>query len=316
MAERLDHGAPDLVTTVIITRDRCERTVCSLERARGRVVLVDNGSTDGTVAAVRQLFPDVEVVALPENRGALARNVGVERAGTPFVAFADDDSWWEPESLVLAQELLAGHSDWAVLVASVLVEPGGTLDPLNEQMLAESPVVDDPPGPGLDARLVSGFHACAAVVRTDAFLAAGGFDAVIFFGGEEERLVLDVVGAGGLVVYVPALRVHHAPGQHARHGRSQVVARNHVLTAVMRHGWPEVGRRVLRGLRRGELRALRAAAGRLPAALRARRRVSPAVEGYLARSTGRVFARKNRLSRAVWGTNAPHESPRSQRPLP
>lgn len=293
------------VTTVMITRDRCERTLRSLAHTTGPVVLVDNGSTDGTVAAVRSRFPEVEVVALAENHGAVARNIGVERAGTPYVAFADDDSWWEPDSIVHAQELLAEHPAWAVLVASVLVEPGGTLDPLNEQMLAESPVVDDDDGPALDARLVSGFHACAAVVRSEAFLAAGGFDDVVFFGGEEERLVLDLVEAGSVLVHVPSLRVHHEPGEHAREGRNQVVARNHLLTAVMRHGWPEVGRRVHRSVRRGDYPALAAAAVRLPRALAARKRVSPAVQGYLAVSTGHAFARMNRLSSPQWGTNRP-----------
>jgi len=300
----------------MITRNRRERTLRSLAHAEGRVLLVDNGSADGTVPAVRSRFPSVEVVELAENRGAVARNLGVERAGTPYVAFADDDSWWEPASLALAQELLAAHPDWAVLVASVLVEPGSTLDPLNEKMLAESPVVDDPTRPGLDARLVSGFHACAAVVRSDAFLAAGGFDDVVFFGGEEERLVLDLVEAGGLLVHVPSLRVHHEPGDHARHGRDQVVARNHLLTAVMRHGWAEVGRRLLRSARRGDLLALAAATARAPCALAARHRVSPSVEGYLALSTGHTFARKKRLSSPLRGTNAAHEDPRSQRPLP
>lgn len=306
----------DLVTTVVITRDRRERTLRSLARATGRVVLVDNGSVDGTAAAVRREFPDVEVVVLPENRGAVARNVGVERAGTPYVAFADDDSWWEPQSLELAEELLTVHTDWVVLVASLLVEPAGTLDPLNEQMLAESPEVPDPLRPDLDARLVSGFHACAAVVRTDAFLAAGGFDDLIFFGGEEERLVLDLVEAGGLLVHVPALCAHHEPGEHARHGRSQVVARNHLLTAVLRHGWPEIGRRLLRSVRRRDAPAIAAAVVRLPAALRRRRRVPPAVEGYLALSTGQAFARMNRLSFPLRGTDARHEDPRSQRALP
>ncbi|HEY6935095.1 MAG TPA: glycosyltransferase [Marmoricola sp.] len=311
-----DGTTHDLVTTVMITRDRCERTLRSLAHASGRVVLVDNGSLDGTVEAVRRHFPEVEVVALPENRGAVARNIGVERAGTPYVAFADDDSWWEPGSLALAEQLLSRHPDWAVAVASVLVEPGGRLDPLNEQMLAESPVVEHTLRQELDARLVSGFHACAAVVRADAFLAAGGFDEVVFFGGEEERLVLDLVARGGLVVHLPALVVHHEPGEHARHGRSQQVVRNHLLTAVLRHGWPEVGHRLRQALRRGDLPAVVAAARRLPVALSARDRVPPAVEDYLVRSTGRTFARMKRLPSLAEGTGRRHEDPWSQRPLP
>ena len=313
MAER---GGHDLVTTVMITRNRRERTLRSLARAPGPVVLVDNGSTDDTGAAVNARFPHVDVVVLPGNRGAVARNVGVERVRTPYVAFADDDSWWEPESLALAQQLLTVHPDWAAVVASVLVEPGGRLDPLNEQMLAESPVLDDPVRPGLDARLVAGFPACAAVLRTDSFLAAGGFDDVVFFGGEEERLVLDLVAGGGALVHVPAIVAHHEPGGQLRPGRSRQVERNHLLTAVMRHPWPEVGRRLLQAARRRELGAIASAAVRAPRALRVRNPVPPRVHAYLTHSTGQVFAGVKRLSSPVRGTNRRHEDPRSQRTVP
>ena len=63
------------------------------------MILVDNGSTDGTVAAVRDARPDLRVVRLGTNRGAPARNLGVRLAATPYVAFADDDSWWSPGAL-------------------------------------------------------------------------------------------------------------------------------------------------------------------------------------------------------------------------
>src|ERR671926_66095 len=107
------------------------------------------------------------------------------------VIVADDDSWWEPSALEAAADLLDRHPEWAVLVASLVHEATGRLDPMVAQMQRESPVV--PGGEDVDARLVSGFHACAAVVRRDAFLRAGGFDPVVFFAGEEERLVLDLV---------------------------------------------------------------------------------------------------------------------------
>ena len=282
--DRAGGRAHDLLTTVMITRNRCRQTLESLAQATGRVVLVDNGSTDGTVAAVRQSFPAVEVVALPGNHGALARNIGVERAGTPYVAFADDDSWWRPDSLALAQELLAVHPDWAVLVASVLVEPAGTLDPINEQMLAESPPVDDPLRPALGARLVAGFPACAAVVRRTAFLRAGGFDDVVFFMGEEDRLALDLASLGWGLAYVASLEVRHHPSPaRDRAARRALVARNRLLTAVLRRPWPVVARELVRVLRDGASgrAGVRQAVPRLPRALARRRRVPRRVEARL-----------------------------------
>jgi hypothetical protein len=60
------------------------------------VIVIGNGSVDGTAAAVRERHPGVDLIELGANRGAAARNVGMARAGTPYVAFADDDSWWAP----------------------------------------------------------------------------------------------------------------------------------------------------------------------------------------------------------------------------
>ncbi|MBV9380744.1 MAG: glycosyltransferase family 2 protein, partial [Streptosporangiaceae bacterium] len=88
------------VTVVIATRNR----ETELRRTLGRlaelpekpaVIVIDNASTDGTRAAARDACPAAELITLPENRGAWARNVGVARAATEYVAFSDDDSWWE-----------------------------------------------------------------------------------------------------------------------------------------------------------------------------------------------------------------------------
>ena len=87
----------DDVTVVVATRNRADRLRETFPHHRARTILVDNGSD-----APPPVFPDVDLVALGENRGAAARNVGVERARTPFVAFADDDSYWTPGSLARA----------------------------------------------------------------------------------------------------------------------------------------------------------------------------------------------------------------------
>ena len=56
-------------------------------------IVVDNGSTDGSIDFVRGHFPDVDVVELGENRGiAAAFNVGVEASGTEFVVLLNNDT--------------------------------------------------------------------------------------------------------------------------------------------------------------------------------------------------------------------------------
>src|SRR3954451_4572600 len=109
------------ITVVVMTRDRWSDLRRSLPRHEAPVILVDNGSSDGTPDLVRQHFPDVEVVEVGHNLGAVARNVGVTRARTPYVAFADDDSWWAPGALEHAADVLDAHDRLAVLAARVLV---------------------------------------------------------------------------------------------------------------------------------------------------------------------------------------------------
>ena len=82
---------PD-VTVVVASRNRRADLLATLPRHEAPVILVDNGSTDGTVDAVRAAHPQVTVLPLERNEGAAARTRGVASAGTEFVAFADDDS--------------------------------------------------------------------------------------------------------------------------------------------------------------------------------------------------------------------------------
>src|SRR5918911_4826437 len=100
----MESGSERRVAVVIATRNRRESLGKTLDHLlalpeRPPIVVVDNASTDGTVDLVARRYPEVEVVALPENRGGAARNVGVARVGAPYVAFSDDDSWWEPGAL-------------------------------------------------------------------------------------------------------------------------------------------------------------------------------------------------------------------------
>src|SRR5690242_12729626 len=93
------------VGVVVVTRDRRETLLHTLERLRALpgpppVVVVDNGSSDGTAEAVRERFGGaVGVVEAGRNLAAAARTVGARVLDTPLVAFADDDSWWAPGAL-------------------------------------------------------------------------------------------------------------------------------------------------------------------------------------------------------------------------
>jgi GT2 family glycosyltransferase len=265
------------VTLVVMTRDRWPDLQRSLPRHQSPVILVDNGSRDGTPERVRQHFPDVDVVALSENRGSVARNMGVERATTPYIAFADDDSWWAPGALEEAATILAGYPRLAVLAAKVLVGDQERPDPICA-MMAAAPlgIEDDLPGPS-----ILGFLACGAVVRREAYLAAGGFDDLIFFGGEEERLTLDLASQGWGLAYVEGVVAHHHPSLSrdtvARRARA---SRNRLLTTVLRRPWRVVLAAIGQDLRSGRAGwlAIGQALLALPTALSRRQVVPPRVE--------------------------------------
>ncbi|HEX2314671.1 MAG TPA: glycosyltransferase, partial [Thermomonospora sp.] len=200
------------VTVVVATRDRRAELAATLDRLaalpeRPPVVVVDNGSRDGTARMVRDRFPGVRVVALRRNLGACARNIGVRHAATPYVAFSDDDSWWEAGALAVAERCFEEHPRLGLLVGRIRLAPDGRLDRVSRKM-ASAPLgrEADLPGPS-----VLGFPACAAVVRRAAFLDAGGFDDLLFFGGEESLLALDLAAAGWGLAYVADAGVWHAP---------------------------------------------------------------------------------------------------------
>lgn len=263
-------SVPDL-TVVVASRNRRADLLATLPRHEAPVVLVDNASSDGTVDAVRAAHPDVDVLALPRNAGAHGRTLGVARAGTPFVAFADDDSWWAPGDLLRAVDLMRRHPRLAVLNARILVGPEERLDPVSVEMAA-SPLgtAADLPGPSL-----LGFVACGALVRTEAFGAVGGFDDVVRFPGEEERLALDLAAAGWGLAYVDSVTVHHHPSRKRDDpGRRQAgIWRSRVLTAVMRHPVPLLTRVLVDAAHAGRpgLEGILRAVPDLPRALRRRR---------------------------------------------
>jgi len=227
------------VGIVLATRDRRASVLRTIDRLRRlderpAIVLVDNGSTDGTAAAVRATFAGVDVVELGGNHAAAARNAGARRLDCPYVAFCDDDSWWAPGALPRAADVLDAHPRLALVAARVLVGEEERLDPVCEAM-ARSPL---PRAPGAPGPAILGFVACGAVVRRDALLDAGGFDRRYGVGGEEQPLALSLAAAGWQLAYRPDVVAHHHPATGGRAGRTATVIRNDMWSAWLRRPVP------------------------------------------------------------------------------
>jgi GT2 family glycosyltransferase len=271
------------VTVVIATRNRRPELLRTLGRLHGLperppVIVVDNASADGSATAVLEHFPAVALQVLPRNAGAAARNVGVALAATPYIAFSDDDSWWDPGALSRAATELDADPRLGLIAARTLVGPAREPDPVNA-LMARSPLRD-----GGTAEVL-GFLACACIVRKEAFLGAGGFSELLFFIGEERLLSYDLATAGWARRYLPDVIAVHEPSaaRPAPRLRCQAERRNLLLTAWLRRPAPVALAETLR-LARAAVRdpddraALAAAARKLPAALRSRRRLPPEVE--------------------------------------
>jgi glycosyltransferase involved in cell wall biosynthesis len=143
------------VTVVIPTRDRWRllarnalRSALAQEAVALEVVVVDDGSRDGTHARLAELAePRVRVVRHERSLGvAQARNAGIAAARGEWVAFLDDDDLWSPHKLRrqidAAREAGAGFAyagvvsvteDGAVNYPFVLPDPDALLDDLLER---------------------------------------------------------------------------------------------------------------------------------------------------------------------------------------
>ncbi|MGZ4384995.1 MAG: glycosyltransferase family 2 protein [Gaiellaceae bacterium] len=185
-----------------------------------QVLVVDNGSSDGTARLVRERFPWVELLPLPENAGySRAVNLAARRAEGKTLVLLNDDCVCEP-GLVRRLAAALDPETGIVMAAAVLLEaarPGiidsagmeldSTLlvfDYLNGEPLRR---LDEPPPPPF------GPSAAAAAFDRSAFLGAGGFDEGLFAYWEDVDLVLRLRALGGRCALAPdarGLHVHSA----------------------------------------------------------------------------------------------------------
>ena len=117
------------VSVVVVTYDALPWVEQCLMSVRGTpTVVVDNGSSDGTVAFVRERFPEVDVIEF-ENRGLAAGwNRGIGATDSRYVLLLNADAWLVGDAL----RRLVGCADSrpaAAFVGPRLSNPDGTLQP-------------------------------------------------------------------------------------------------------------------------------------------------------------------------------------------
>lgn len=266
---------------------------------RVEVIVVDNASTDGSPAFIADHYPEMRLLALPENRGFTgACNAGFDAAQGELVALLNNDTQVAPTWAAEAVAAFERHPE-AGLVASkmLLFDQRDTLHAAGDLMrtngLPGNRGVWTPDGPQYSAEEYV-FSACggASIYRRALLDAIGVLDDDFFFSLEDVDLSWRAQLSGWRCVYAPRAVVYHhlsATGGGATasyyNGRNLMwlIAKNMPGPLLRRYGRQivraqlRIAKKALRAWRgeaaRARLRGMLAGLWGLPRALRKRRAI-------------------------------------------
>jgi GT2 family glycosyltransferase len=214
-------AAPPDVSVIIVSwngrsyLEACLGAVAAQQGVEMETILVDNGSSDGTAAYVRERFPWVRVVALPENRGFTGgNNAGAANARGRYLAFLNNDT--------------AVDAGWLRALREAIDEPAGYALTTSRIVYMHDPSVIDSAGDGYfrSGGAFKRFHGAAAHLAGDStevfavcgaaclvsrtvFEELGGFDEDFFASHEDVDLSYRARLRGYRCRYVAEAVVRH-----------------------------------------------------------------------------------------------------------
>jgi hypothetical protein len=199
----------------------CVSSVLNLNYPRFRTLVVDNGSTDGSVDTLRATFPKLEMVVNKTNLGACeGRNIGIRYAieqGADYVALLDNDTVVDQNLLTELVKAGEANPQAGMLIPKVY-------DYWNRRKIASagSRTCWFPPGRikiiGLgkedsavynEQREVDYATGCAWLVKKEVFHQVGMLDPVFFYSWEDYDFSKRVREGGYKIIYVPGGKVWH-----------------------------------------------------------------------------------------------------------
>jgi GT2 family glycosyltransferase len=210
------------VSVIVVNHDgrawlpQCLSAVAKQQDVTLETILVDNGSSDDSLALVRQEFPGVCVVSLDRNAGfAAGNNAGVRAARARFVALLNNDTEASPRWIRALVDALTANP-WASLAASRIVymhDPSITDsagDGLTRWGGAFKHLHGRPASEADGAREVFGVCGAACLMRREVFEDVGGFDEDFFAVYEDVDFSYRAQLLGYRCIYVPDALVLHA----------------------------------------------------------------------------------------------------------
>ncbi len=314
-----DPAAVPLVSVVVVNHQRaallraCLQSLLAQDYPRFEVIVVDNGSTDDSVALVRGLAdPRITLIELPSNRGfAAGCNAGIRAAGGDYVALLNNDAEAHPDWLTRLMEEMGAHPECGMVASRIRFHDTGIIDKAGHRIFWDGQNRGHGTGTADSDGEFSGSgetlcpDGCAALYRRVVLDETGGFDEDFFAYADDADLGLRARWLGWGARYCGAAVVeHHHSSTWGRYAPEKIylVERNRIwllvknfprlliwlspLTTLYRMGWNVLAALIGRGAagnfrREGEwkslaasvVRAWRDAAAGLPAMKLKRRRV-------------------------------------------
>jgi len=199
----------------------CLTSLAAAQLGGARVIVVDNGSRDGTIERVRAEFPSVAVLALPENRGfAGGNNAGITAAldaGAEGVLLLNNDARVAPDFLPPLLDAIASRPRCAAASSAVfrldrpeLIDVAYVELRFDLRSVVQIMGVNALPGEGYDTRReVEVAVGTALLLRAEALREVGLLDEAYFAYHEDVDWCIRARQAGYEMFYEPYSRVYH-----------------------------------------------------------------------------------------------------------
>ena len=222
---------PPRTTVIVVSYNRADllrNSIEALERSKDRekieILVVDNGSTDGS-AQLEPDFPNTRFIRMPRNFGLTkALNVALRSATGEFILLLHEDTEVSPETVSLLAGILENQSDVGA-ACPLLVTPDGQPAPQIASLPAPGRTSLEwlPADAALGEQSVEYARGAAIMVRSLSLKAMGKIDERYGTYGSDAEICYQVRRAGKRLLLAPATRViHHgraeldAPGRAAR----------------------------------------------------------------------------------------------------
>lgn len=224
--------AIDVVVVSYNTREltlRCVDCLLASRNVKIDVVVVDNGSSDGTLEALAHLSPRVHMIPLTNNVGfGGANNIGLRRGCAPYVALINSDAFVEPDTLFQLVEYMESHPRVGVVGPRILNEDGSVQKscfhfPTPQRAWLENtgivwlldklaPITNVLKRGAIWVHPVEWLSGAALMVRREVIGDVGGFDERFFLYSEETDWQYRIRQSGWQILWVPEVQVVHLGG--------------------------------------------------------------------------------------------------------